>query len=79
MDKFENGIFFRQRQGGLAHHPEKRYTLTALGVPACSGKMNNIVKNYKDYCMDIIGCHPHGCRFLVDCCVKKRELSGVDG
>lgn len=38
----------------MPHHPEKRYTPIAVGTPACNGKMNSIMKNHKDYCMDII-------------------------
>ena len=63
MDKFDNGVLSSVAVGwSLPHHPEKRYTPIAVGVPVCSGKMNSIVKNYKDYCMDIIRHNPHDCR-----------------
>lgn len=62
MDKFDNGVLSSVAVGwSLPHHPEKRYTPIAVGVPVCSGKMNSIVKNYKDYCMDIICRNPRGC------------------
>ena len=57
MDKFDNGVLSSVAVGwSLPHHPEKRYTPIAVGTPACNGKMNSIMKNHKDYCMDII-CH----------------------
>ena len=40
-------------------------------APACSGKMNNIVKNYKDYCMDIISVIRIVAGILADWSVKK--------
>jgi len=63
----------------LPHHLGKEYTPIAVGVPACSGKMNNIVKNYKDYCMDIICRNPYDYRALAGWCMKKGGVSGVTG
>lgn len=63
MDRFRNSVLsLAISRVGLAHHLENRYTLTAVGALAYSGKMNSIVKNYKDYRMDVICRNPHGCR-----------------
>ena len=43
---------------------EKRYAPITVGVPVYSGKMDNIVKNRKDYCMDTICHNPHSCWIL---------------
>lgn len=39
--------------------------------------MNNIVKNYKDYCMDIICHNPHGCRDFDGLARKERRYRAV--
>lgn len=78
MDRFRNNALpLAISRVGLAPHPEKRYTLTALGVPACSGKMNNIVKKQKDYRMDIICRDPHNYRALGGLARKERRYRAV--